>query len=93
MKLWIKIIGDGRIKKQTIYSPERFDFDEILTYLEEACNILDEPTPLLLKKHLRHLSEFNNTTFKPVDFVEHVDFDKMVVEIFDENSHKEKEKK
>ena len=93
MKLWIKIINDGKIKKHVVYAPEHFNLGEILTYIEDACNSLDEPTPIILNKHLAHLNEFNSTAFKPVDFVEHVDFDKMVIEIFDENSHKEKEKK
>ncbi len=92
MKIWIRTIDGEKIKKDLVYAPERFNLDAMHEYLEDICNTLDEPTPIILKKHLSHLDEFNNTVFKPIDFVEQVNFDKMIVEIFDENSHKEKGK-
>ncbi len=93
MQLWTKIILGEKILKDNIFKPTVFDYKALRDYLETICNELDEPTPVVLNKHIRHLNEFNNTHFRPEDFVEHVNFDKMVVEIFDEDLHKDKNKK
>lgn len=90
MKVWVKIIKGEKILKDYTYKPEKFNYSQLHNYLEIACNELDEPTPIILKKHLQHLKEFSNTTFKQIDFVESINFEKMVVEIFDENLQKKK---
>lgn len=91
MKIWTKTIKGEKITKDIVWAPEgAFNYAAIKDYIEEICNILDEPTPIILNKHINHLNEFANTQFKQDDFVETIFFDKMVVEIFDENSQKEK---
>ncbi|MBQ7978069.1 MAG: hypothetical protein IJ301_05750 [Clostridia bacterium] len=89
MKIWTKIIQGEKILKDSVWAPDgAFDYSCLGNYIEEICNKLDEPTPIILRKHLNHLNEFGNTHFKQEDFVESVFFDRMAIEIFDENSQK-----
>lgn len=90
MKIWFKLIQDEKIIKSFTYHPNLFDINKLTDYIEIACNELDEPTPIILRKHIQHLNEFNTTKFKQIDFVETINFDKMVVEIFDENFKEKK---
>lgn len=92
MKVWIKIIKGEKILKDFTYAPNNYSDSELHHYLEIACNELDEPTPIVLRKHLAHIKEFGNTTFKQLDFVEAINFDKMVVEIFDDKPKKDAKK-
>ena len=93
MKIWTKTIKGEKIIKDIIWSPNGvFNLNDLASYIEEICNSIDEPTPIILRKHLNHLNEFSNTQFKQDDFVEKIFFDKMVIEIFDENSQKKKQK-
>ncbi len=89
MKVWIKIIKGEKITKDFTYTPEKYNDNELHHYLEIVCNELDEPTPIVLRKHLAHIKEFGNTAFKELDFVETIHFDKMVVEIFDDKPKKD----
>ena len=54
--------------------------DALLTILQE----LDEPAPVWLGKHDREMSEFRRTTFSKGDFMESVSFDRMEMELLDE---------
>ncbi|MBR4270985.1 MAG: hypothetical protein IKQ31_04885 [Clostridia bacterium] len=90
MKIWTKIIKGEKILKDNVYTIEKFNLNYIYDWLEEICHILDEPLPIILNKHLSHINEFNSTTFLPADFVENVNFERMVIEIFDENPQKKK---
>ncbi len=90
MKIWTKIIRGEKILKDNLYPIAHYDLNCIYTWLEEICHTLDEPLPIVLKKHISHINEFNSTTFLPADFVESVYFDRMVIEIFDENPQKKK---
>ncbi len=88
MKIWTKIILGEKIIKDNVHPITKFDIDNLYSSLEEICLILDEPLPILLDKHIRHLNEFSTTTFWPSDFVEDVRYDKMIIEIFDDNPKK-----
>ena len=85
MKVWTKVIKGEKIIKDNVTPITSVDLDSIYSVLEVICLALDEPMPIVLAKHLNHLNEFNSTTFLPMDFVEEVAFNKMVLEIFDEN--------
>lgn len=85
MRLWIKIVcGDKLTHSLTgeSFSPrEPLNADKLTAMLREILSAADLPTPAVLAKHVRHLSSFNITMFMPEDFVEHVDFDRMTVEL------------
>ena len=88
MKIWTKIINGEKIIKDNVHQLNKLDEPSIYSSLEEICLILDEPLPIVLDKHMRHLNQFSSTTFLPSDFIEDVHFTKMVLEIFDDNPKK-----
>lgn len=48
--------------------------------LKEAVDTFDLSTPVVLSQHFHHFANYNSVKFLPRDFVEPVDFDKLVVE-------------
>ena len=80
-RIWAKVLAEGRIQKQCTYErEEKFTYSNFFRYLADICGELDIPTPVLLKTHLFNYAKFNHTVFRPRDFVESVDFDKLVLE-------------
>ena len=81
IRIWAKVLKNNKIIKQTIY--ERLgtmDYSEFYTYLSEICQTLDLPTPVLIKTHLFNYAKYNSVKFIQDDFVESLDFDKLVLE-------------
>ena len=74
-------LKDNKIVKQ--YMLEKFevmDYSKFYDYLVEICENLDIPTPVLIKTHLFNYAKYNNVRFGESDFVESIDFDKLVLE-------------
>ncbi len=80
-RIWAKVLKEGRIIKQTTYeSEEKFTYADFFRYLAEICDRLDVPTPVLLKPHLFNYAKFRHVVFRPADFMETVNFDRLVLE-------------
>ena len=76
MKIWAKLMLDGKIKKQTVYEKdEKLTYSHFFDYLVDVCATLDIPTPVLLKTHLFDYAKFNHVKFAPRDFVEAFPYD------------------
>ena len=56
--------------------------------LEEACQRLDVPRPLILPRHERDWEEFSQARFLREHFMEEVAFDRMEVEFIDPDKKK-----
>lgn len=81
VRIWAKTTNDDKVVKSIIYEKdEHFSVEHFQTYLEEISAILDIPTPIYLSKHIRHFVNFNNTVFTQDDFVESIDFERLVLE-------------
>lgn len=81
VRIWAKTTQDDKVLKSIIYEKdEHFTHEHFQTYLEEISTILDIPTPIYLSKHIKHYINFNNTVFTQDDFVESIDFEKLVLE-------------
>lgn len=81
LKLWAKIIFDGKIKKSTVIKVfSSYARDDFFDILHELCYKLDIPTPLLHSTHFERFEDFKQMRFAPGDFVEEVHFDKLVIE-------------
>lgn len=81
MKIWAKLLTDGKIKKQFVYErDERLTYSRFFEYLSEISQALDIPTPVLLKTHIFNFAKFNHVKFVPRDFVESFDYDQLVLE-------------
>lgn len=84
INIWGKIFVNEKIVKHFTVSVQPSDctfFDMI----KNLCEGLDIPTPVLLNKHINDFNKFSMTLFKPVDFIESVNFDKFIVEYLPED--------
>lgn len=81
IRIWAKIIKKNKIVKQfTFEKTENMDYSLFFDYLREICENLDVPTPVLIKTHLFNYAKYNVLRFNKDDFVESIDFDKLVLE-------------
>lgn len=81
LKIWAKVYKEEHIAAQTTFeSDKKFTYADFFKYLTEICGALDIPTPVLLKTHLFNYAKFNHVVFRPRDFMENVDFEKLVLE-------------
>lgn len=81
IKIWAKVMNNHKIQRQFVFEKEgEIDYSEFFDYLREICENLDIPTPVLIKTHLFNYAKYNNVRFSPSDFVEQVDFDRLILE-------------
>ena len=81
VRIWAKVMIKDKIIKQFVY--ERFepmDYSKFFEYVCEICEHLDIPTPVIIKTHLFNYAKYNVLRFKKDDFVESINFDKLVLE-------------
>ncbi len=83
-RIWAKVYHGEHIAKQfTFACEETFSYAEFFSYLTRICEKLDIPTPVLLKTHIFNYAKFRHVVFRPSDFMEHIDFSKLVLEKID----------
>lgn len=81
IKIWAKIFKDNKMIKQTVFeSNDVLDYGYLPTYVHDICLGMDIPSPVMLKTHIFNYAKYNYVKFVPEDFVEAVDFDKLVIE-------------
>ncbi|MBQ8468317.1 MAG: hypothetical protein IJ542_01005 [Clostridia bacterium] len=86
IKIWAKVMTKEKIVDQLVYeSIDNFSPETFHLHVAEICHKLDLPTPIVLPAHIKHFIFYNNTTFKPRDFVESVNFEKLNLENFRQN--------
>ena len=91
MKIWAKTIVEEKITRDLLYEYEAIsNEDEFVSTLQTICEQMDIPTPVATYVNFNHFVLFNNTRFKPRDFVESVDFDVFDVEAVPEKDKKKK---
>lgn len=80
VKIWGKLLVEDKIiRHKTVDIDEKAcSFFDMLKTLSQDLNI---PTPVLLDKHVYDFNIFHTCTFKQDDFIESVNFDKLVVEL------------
>ena len=81
MKIWAKLMTDGKIKKQFVYEKtEKLTYSHFFDYLTEICEKFDAPTPVLTKTHIFNFAKFNHVKFPARDFVESLGYDHLFLE-------------
>ena len=86
IKMWAKIMNKDKIVKQLTYaSIDNFTDDTFYLHINEICHKLDIPSPIVLPTHIKHFTNYSNTCFKERDFVESIDFEKLVIENLRQN--------
>lgn len=84
VKLWFKVMKNDKIIKQTVYeNEEKFTYSHFHQYVSEGCYELDLATPVIVKTHLFNFAKYNGVKFVKSDFLEPIDFDRLVVENLD----------
>ena len=80
-KIWAKVMRGDKILRQMVYEGVgEIDYSMFFEYVREICEKLDVPTPIIIKTHLFNYAKYNNVRFRANDFVESIDFDKLVLE-------------
>lgn len=81
VRIWAKLLVNDKIIQQCVYEHlGTTDYSLFYSYVRDICEILDCPTPVILKSHIFSYAKYNTVKFVPSDFVEKVDFDKLVLE-------------
>lgn len=84
VKIWGKILIEDKIIKSTTVEvePSKTSFFEVL---QNLCYQLNIPTPILMDKHVHDFNLFHFSSFRPDDFVESVNFDKLVLQLISDD--------
>lgn len=86
-KLWAKKISKNHIDNSIVVKNKENTslLEKRDKCLKEICQKLDISVPVWLKKHEQEFSQFKYVTFYPQDFIDEVDFDKLEVELIDDD--------
>ena len=80
-RIWAKVLVKDKIVKQFVLEKyESLDYSKFFDYVREICESLEIPTPIIIKTHLFNYAKYNNVRFTSSDFVESIEFDKLVLE-------------
>ena len=81
VRIWAKVIKDNKIINQTVFERfEEIDYSQFFDYVHEICEKLELPTPVIIKTHIFNYAKYNFVRFIKDDFVEEINFDKLVLE-------------
>ena len=81
MIIFAKTTIDNRMLNHCKYELENdFTIGEFEEYIKEICYMLDIPNPVVLTKHIKNFILFNSTYFTEEDFVESINFERLVIE-------------
>lgn len=85
MKLYGRLIKDGKLLKEAFAVPEKENGD-FRDHLEEClisvCKQLDTEVPLWLKKNTNEFGLYRKTSFNSDHFGEAIAFDRLEIELF-----------
>lgn len=89
-KLWAKKIKNNRIiNSVTVSNKDNISNEEKRKKcLDEICKRLDVSIPVWLKKHDMEFTQFKYVTLYAEDFIDEIDFDKLEIELLDNEKNK-----
>lgn len=84
MKIWARLIIDGKNVKDTLYADNMpLTFENYENMLRKVAELLEISSPVTMPIHFKHFKEFNVHKFIPDDFVESFDYDAMEIECYE----------
>lgn len=83
--IWVRLMKKNRIDKDMTAPCSLETWQEAL---ENVCQKMDVPRPMILPRHERDWEQFSQARFLPDHFVESVNFDRMEVEFIDPDKKK-----
>jgi hypothetical protein len=85
LKLYGRLIKDGKLLKETFAVPEK-ENEDFREQLEEClisvCKQLDTEVPLWLKKNTTEFGLYRKTSFNSDHFGEEIAFDRLEIELY-----------
>ena len=83
MKIWARLMIDGKNVKDTLYQDNKsLTYESYENMLRNIADLLDISSPVTMTIHFKHFKEFNIHRFKPDDFVESFEYDSMEIECY-----------
>ena len=84
MKIWARLMIDGKNVKDTLYKDNKsLTYESYENMLRNIADLLDISSPVTMTIHFKHFKEFNIHRFKPDDFVESFEYDSMEIECYE----------
>jgi hypothetical protein len=77
IEIWARVIKEQKIVTDFIYKSSGENLEQMM---RSICEKADIPAPLLLDKHKKQFKKFNQAKFIKEEFVESVDFDRLIIE-------------
>ena len=85
MKVWGRVRKDNKTIAESVVEIEAKTVEQVEDWSEpigEICHELDLGRPIILQKHINDFNRFSHTFFKPRDFLETVNLDRLEIELF-----------
>ncbi len=84
MKIWARLMIDGKNVKDTLYQDNKsLTYESYENMFRNIADLLDISSPVTMTIHFKHFKEFNIHRFKPDDFVESFEYDSMEIECYE----------
>ena len=89
-KVWARAMTKDKILFDKVLElNEDFCDDNFFELVAKICQSMDVSTPVILQKHKNEMKKFNHSIFLANEFMESVDFDRFIIERFDDEEKKE----
>jgi len=89
-KVWARAMTKDKILFDKVLEMDAdFCDDNFFELVAKICQTMDVSTPVILQKHKNEMKQFNHSIFLANEFMESVNFDKFIVERFDDEEKKE----
>jgi len=86
LKIWAMIKRKNKIIKDYVYEiPGEPQVDSLECALVPICHEFDIECPVVLEKHVGDFLSFGRAFFKSADFIDHISFDMLEVEMLKED--------
>ena len=72
--------NNKRIKDELFEFDGDFEIASFESYVQEICYKFDIPNPIIVATQIKNFVVFNHCIFKKDDFIDKVNFDKLVIE-------------
>lgn len=81
-KIWAKLFNDRNvmIQNELFCFDEEFEKEKMFNYVSIICEKWKLETPVILSKHRDNIVDFNSVKFTKDDFIDYIEFEKMVLE-------------
>lgn len=84
--IWVRLMKGQKIRKDITLPCETSGLGDVMDAFDVACQKLDVARPMMLGKHESELAQFSRTIFLPEHFMEEISFDRMEIELYEENA-------